>query len=126
MQRNAIQCSHCGKNFVRITDKTPLVNRSDGKRFHVTLFAGPDPRPKVSGGFDQGQLICDFVYAHDRFGPKNHTILVVVSIVDDNPDHVIHQIEAAADKLAELIETGNRLADLYTFNGRELISQALI
>ena len=114
MQVNAIECAHCGKRFVRITAQTPLVNRSDGKSFHVTLFAGPDPRPNGSGDFYDGQFVCDFVYAHDRFGPKNHTVIVVLTVVNEDPEQVLRQAEGAADKLAELISDGQKVEAVYT------------
>jgi hypothetical protein len=74
LQRNLIQCPHCEKRFVRFREQTPIVNRSDGVRFHLTLFAGPDPRPRFSAGFYKNQVICHFAYAHDQFGAKDHTV----------------------------------------------------
>ncbi|MFY9530044.1 MAG: hypothetical protein WBC04_19475 [Candidatus Acidiferrales bacterium] len=66
MQRNADKCAHCGEGFSRFTEKTPIVNRSDEKSFHVILFAEPT--------YHANQLICLFAYAHDRIGPKNHSL----------------------------------------------------
>jgi hypothetical protein len=83
----------------------------------VTLFAGPDPRTKFSGGFYFGQVICHFTYAHDQFGPKDHTVSVVVTHAEEDPEEVLRQVEDAADKLAELVETGYRLTAVYTFKG---------
>lgn len=86
MHRNLGQCPHCEKRFARITEQTPLVNRSDGMRFHVTLFAGPNPRPKFSGGFYNDQVICQFAYAHDRFGLRDHTVSVVIDHAEEDPE----------------------------------------
>lgn len=104
-----------------MTEQTPLVNRSDGIRFHVTLFAGPDPRTKFSGGFYDGQLICHFAYAHDRFGPKDRTVSVVITHAGGAPEEVLRQVEDAADKLAELVEGGQTLTAVYTFNDSTLM-----
>jgi len=98
-RRNVPVCPHCGKTFTRITPRTPLINRSDGALFHVTLFAGPGPRPKPSGGFHNHQVVCYFAYAHDRFGPKNHTISVVITHAKEEPEEVHQQVEDAADNL---------------------------
>lgn len=120
MQRNSSQCAHCGKTFVRITEQTPLVNRSDGKRYHLTLFSGPDPRPKQPRGSYIDQVICNFAYAHDQFGPENHSVVVVIDQVLKNPEQVIRQIEEAADKLAALVEEGHRLTAVYTLKHWQL------
>jgi len=88
--------------------------------FHVTLFAGPDPRRRFSGGFYPEQLICYFAYAHDQFGPRDHTVSVVITQAEEDPEEVLRQLEDAADKLAELLEAGQRLTAVYSFNGREL------
>jgi len=113
---------NCGKTFAQITPRTPLINRSDGVLFHLTLFAGPAPRPKSSGGFYSRQAVCYFAYAHVQLGPKNHTISVVITHTKEEPEEVHRQVEDAADKLAELIGRGDKPATIYTFNGRELIS----
>jgi len=89
-------------------------------RFHVTLFAGPDPRTKFSGGFYADQAICQFAYAHDQLGPKDRTVSVVITQAAEDPEEVLRDAEEAADKLAELVEQGERLTAVYTFNGREL------
>ena len=127
MQRNSSHCGHCGNTFVRITEQTPLVNRSDGKRFHVTLFSGPDPRPRVLGGFHDNEVICQFLIANERFGPNDHTVVVVIARAEKAPKEVLGQIEDAADKLAELVATdGLRLDAVYAFNDRRLTPEVPI
>jgi len=108
------------QTFARLTERTPLVNRSDGMRFHVTLFAGPDPRTKFSGGFYDDQVMCHFAYAHDQFGSKDRTVSVVIARAEQDPKEVLRQVEDAADKLAELVEAGHRLTTVYTFKGWQL------
>ncbi len=120
MHRNLGQCPHCEKRFARITEQTPLVNRSDGMRFHVTLFAGPNPRPKFSGGFYNDQVICQFAYAHDRFGLRDHTVSVVIDHAEEDPEKVLRQVEEAADKLAKLLEEEQRPTAVYTLKGWQL------
>jgi len=50
MDRNPERCAHCGELFIQV-EKVPFINRTNGKDFHVSLFAGPNPRPNASGGF---------------------------------------------------------------------------
>ncbi len=88
--------------------------------FHVSLFAGPDPRPKFSGGFYDDQVICYFTYAHVLFGFKDDTVSVVITCAEEYPDEVLRHIENAADKLAELVEEGHGLTAVYTFDVWEL------
>ena len=96
------------------------MNRSDGERFHVTLFAGPDPWPKISGGFHNDRVLCNFVYAHDVFGHEDHTAFVAVPRAGGVPEVILFHVEHAADKLAELLSEGSRPTATYTFNGRDL------
>lgn len=103
-----------------MTEQTPVINRSDGLRYHVTLFAGPDLRTKVSGGFYEDQVICYFAYAHDHFGPKEHTVSVVITHVGQDSEEVRRQVETAADKLAELVNDGQRPTAVYTLKGWQL------
>ena len=126
MLRDSFCCPHCGKAFVRLTEQMPLVNRSDGLHFHLSLFAGPDPRTKFGGGFYDDQVICNFAYAHDHFGPKIHTFLLVITHAEADPEKVLNQVEGAVDKLAELIEAGKRLTTVYTFDGQELTEGLLV
>jgi hypothetical protein len=97
-----------------------LVNRSDGELFHVMLFAGPYARAKFSGGYYDERLVCQFAYAHVKFGTKERTVTVVMSNAYKDAEGILNQVESAADKLADLFELGERLTAVYTFNGREL------
>jgi hypothetical protein len=121
LQRNADKCAHCGEGFFRLTKKTPIVNRSDGKSFHIGLFFGPDPRPSASGSYSPTQMICSFAYVHDRIGPDNHLIEVVMFHTKETGAELLRQVEEAADKLAELVASGQTLERAYTFDGGLLI-----
>jgi hypothetical protein len=121
LQRNVHKCAHCGERFSRLTEKTPTVNRSDGKSFHVGVFFGPDPGPSPSGDYSANQVICSFAYAHDRIGPDNHLVEVVMFRAKETAEELLHQVEEAADKLAELVELGKMLEHSYTFDKGQLI-----
>ena len=77
LQRNAETCAHCGESFVRV-QKTPLINRTDGESFHVSLFSGPSPRPNPAGGFFAKQVMCSFSYMHDHTGRQRKYLVVYI------------------------------------------------
>src|SRR5690348_14838991 len=116
MQRNSDKCGHCGRMFVR-ADGTAVVNRSDGKTFHVSLISGPDPRPDVSGGFQKDQAVCKFGYVSYFFGPNRCFLDVFIKHADDGRQGILQQIEGAADKIAEMVHAGHELAAAYTLDG---------
>jgi hypothetical protein len=117
MQRNSGKCGHCGRMFVR-TDRTSIVNRSDGKTFHVTLISGPDPSPLTSGGLHKNQAMCKFGYVHDRIGPKRYFLDVFIAYPDDGRQAMLQQVESAADKIADLMCEGRELGSTYAlYNG---------
>ena len=64
--------------------------------------------------------MCDFAYAHDQLGPKDHTVSVVIARAEEDPEDVLRQVEDAADKLADLVEEGNELTTTYTFDAGHL------
>lgn len=116
MQRNSDKCAHCGRMFVRV-DGTAVVNRSDGKTFHVSLISGPDPRPDVSGGFHKDQAVCKFGYVSYFFGPNRCFLDVFIKHANDGRQGILQQIEGAADKIAEMIHAGHELPAAYTLDG---------
>ena len=120
MQRNSDKCAHCGRIFTRVSKKIPLVNRSDETSFHLVLLSGPNPRPRLSGGFHSEQLMCDFVYAHDQIGPTNYFLVIFILRAGEDPDEVLHQIEEAADKISDLFQAGKKLEPAYTFHDGQL------
>lgn len=86
----------------------------------MTLFAGPEARPRVSGGFYDDQVVCYFAYAHDDLGPKDDTTSVVITHAAEDPEETIRQVEEAADKVAELVAESRRLTAVYTLAGWHL------
>jgi hypothetical protein len=114
LQRNAEKCAHCGRIFGRVSGKIPLVNRSDETSFHLVLLSGPNPRPRLSGGFHLDQLMCNFVYAHDQIGPTNYFLVIFILRSVGGRDEVRRQIEEAADKIADLLQAGKKIAPVYT------------
>jgi hypothetical protein len=100
---------------------TPIVNRSDGRTFHVSLYSGPNPRPRFSGGFYLEQMICGFGYAFDQIGAKTYFVLVIILLhAEEDTEEIVRQIEEAADQIAELVDEGQRLTAVYTFDGHQL------
>ena len=120
MQRNSSKCAHCGHNLYRLTEKTPVVNRSDEKTFHLALFFGPDPRSKSSGGYYPDQLVCNFTYVQDGLGPQTNFLLVLLLCAKESREEILRHVEDAADKIAELLEAGAHLESIYTFDRGEL------
>jgi hypothetical protein len=116
MQRNSNKCGHCQRMFVR-ADRTAVVNRSDGKTFHVSLISGPGPRPDVSGGFHEDQAVCKFGYVSDFLGPTRYSLDVFIKHVDEERQGMLQRIEGAADKIAELVHAGQELLPAYTLDG---------
>ena len=105
------ECAHCRELFMPV-GSTPLINRTDGRSFHVTLFVGPNPRENPAGGFFTDQSMCSFWYVHDRLGPARKYL--VVYILDTKTT-----VEELADMLAELVQEGVKLRALYTLaNGK--------
>jgi hypothetical protein len=94
LYRNSSDCPHCGRRFARCTEMTPIVNRSDGRTFHVSLYSGPNPRPRFSGGFYLEQLICGFGYAFDQIGAKTNGHCTIETENNEVPEF--------ANKLAKL------------------------
>jgi hypothetical protein len=116
VQRNSSKCAHCGHGFYRLSEKTPVVNRSDETTFHLTLFFGPDLRSKSSGGYYPGQLVCNFTYVQDQLGPQTNFLLVMILHATEFREDALQQVEDAADTIAELLKAGKQLEAIYTFD----------
>jgi hypothetical protein len=52
----------------RLNLETPVINRSDGSRFHLSLFSGAENVPTHSGRIAGNGLLGDFRCVHDEFG----------------------------------------------------------
>ena len=122
MHQNSKTCPHCGETFSRITDRIPIVNRWDGKTFHLVLFSVTYARPDSSASGYGQQIMCHFEYVLNRFGSDNKSVaLTILDAIPGTPE-TRYQIEAAADSLAELVKQGNRLEGAYSFDKGQLIS----
>jgi len=114
LRRNVETCLHCGESFAR-HQKTLLINRTDGKNFHLSLFWGPNPRPNRLGGFFDNQVICSFSYVRNQVGAERSYL--VLYIVDSTKT-----IDDGADLVAELLQKGEQLRGVYTLaDGQQLI-----
>ena len=102
LQRNSEKCAHCQFVFFRHT-QIPLINRSNGSTFHLTLFSEPGLRPISPGGYLPHVLTCNFAYTHDRIRTRNRFVAVVI-LAREKHGVGLDEIEDAADKLAELLE----------------------
>ena len=116
MHQNSDKCYHCGRMFVRI-EGTAIVNRSDGKTFHVSLVSGPEHRHSVSSGFHENQAMCKFGYVHDLIGPKRKSLDVFIRRANEGRQELLQQIERAADQIVRLVHAGRELEPTYTFDG---------
>ena len=121
LYQNSKTCPHCGETFSRITDKIPIVNRSDGKTFHLALFSLTYARSDCSDSRYGRQVICHFEYVHNGVGSDNE--FVALALLDASPatPETRHKVEDAADCLAELVKRGNRLERAYTLDKDQLI-----
>src|SRR3984893_148069 len=116
LHKNSGKCAHCGQLFFRLSRKTPIVNRSDGTSFHVSLVSGPDPEAGSTGGLFSGQMFCNFIYVDDRIGAENNELTIIIPRPGIIRSAVIRQVEEAADKLTELLAKGTKLEVVYTFD----------
>ena len=102
LQRNSEKCAHCQLVFFQHA-QIPLINRSNGSTFHLTLFSEPGLRPISPGGYLPHVLTCNFAYTHDRIRTRNRFVAVLI-LAGDKRGVGLDEIEDAADKLAELLE----------------------
>ncbi len=120
MYCNSLDCPHCGKRFTRWRKIGPIINRSDGRTFHLNLFLDLEPRPKASGGFYEAQALCYFTYTHAASGPKTFGVAVVIVELAEDLEQWLQQLEDIADQLAAVLEWGRRLAAVYTLENSQL------
>lgn len=114
MQRNSNKCAHCGKALVGLTEKVPAISRSDGKTFHVVLYAGPD--------LSSGRIVCCFVYVHDQLGPDNQYVAVNIVLPSKDRRRILQAAEVAADKIATTVQIGSKLASGYILDDGRLLA----
>jgi hypothetical protein len=118
--RNTDQCSHCGKIFVRTTTEIPLVNRSDGKSFHIELYSRPEQRSTRSTRFPS-QVVCSFTYVNEATGLTEGSVAVAMPNANESPEELLSDVEKVADKLEELAVQGKELEQAYTFDAGQLL-----
>jgi hypothetical protein len=102
MQRNMEKCGHCGLALER-PDDTPLVNRSDGRTFHLSLLS---KHVLHVSSVPAGTILCNFEYAFDQLEAR--PAVTVILLAGDRREVGIADIESVADKLAKLLDLGER------------------
>jgi hypothetical protein len=107
MQRNTDKCEHCGLILDR-PDDTPRVNRSDGRTFHLNLLS---KYVLEVSSVPAGTVICNFECAFDQ--PDEKLFVTVVVLAGDERGIGIDDIERMADKLAKLLESGQKPNSAY-------------
>ena len=108
----------------RLKLETPVINRSDGSRFHLSLFSGAEYVPAPSGGIAGNRLLGDFRCVHDEFGDSASPSIVVLTNPGDSHEGVRRQLEEAADQLAEVLQRNVRPSQRYDFDGVALEARA--
>ena len=126
MFKNFEICPHCeargfvGRPWVLGPD-TPTINRSDGARFHLQLFSGPESVRGPSGEIVAERLLCDFRWVHDAISGGTPIIsLLTLTNPGESRGGVLEQIEKAADLMAETLQRESWLAPDYDFDGSVL------
>jgi len=71
--------------------------------FHVGLFSGPYRREVVIRDLHYDQAICNFTYASNRIGSAPEYLVLAILHANASEEGLRRQMEAAADKLAELV-----------------------
>jgi hypothetical protein len=122
-------CPHCKAKRLpgalrRLKLETPVINRSDGSGFHLSLFSGAENVPTPSGGFAGNRLLGDFRCVQDEFGDSASPSIVVLTNPSDGREGVRRQLEEAADQLAELLQGNVLPSQRYDFDGIALEARA--
>jgi hypothetical protein len=120
MLSNFETCPHCvakGKSgsIWRMHERTPLISRSDGTTFHLTLFDGPGPLYVASGRTMSGRAAALFLYDSEALGLAGK-VLVIIRTANLRGAETIPAIESAADKIAEALESGHRPEQCYFYD----------
>lgn len=98
--------------------------RSDGSRFHLSLFSGAENVPTHSGGIAGNRLLGDFRCVHDEFGDSASPSIVVLTNAGDSREGVRRQLEEAADQSAQVLQGNVRPSQRYDFDGVALEARA--
>jgi len=97
-------------------EHTPIINRSDGKSFHLLLFDGPGLLYGKSGGVIAGRAAAIFNYASENIGQG--TVLVIIRTINRDREGTVDAMESVADELAKIIESENRPDERYFYDER--------
>ena len=108
----------------RLKLETPVINRSDGSRFHLSLFSGAENVPTHSGGIAGNRLLGDFRCVHDEFGDSASPSIVVLTNPGDSREGVRRQLEEVAAPFAEVLQANVRPSQRYDFDGVALEARA--
>ncbi|HMK28554.1 MAG TPA: hypothetical protein VK473_02645 [Terriglobales bacterium] len=118
VSKDFTDCPHCvlkGKprRLRPATHRTPHISRSDGRSFHVFLEESSISRP--SGGQEQ-EVVALFRYDLDPAREKSESTLVTIHPAGATTETVLAQLEYSADRLAAILESGQRLQKSYNWN----------
>jgi hypothetical protein len=92
------------------TQRTPHVSRSDGRSFHLFLEESNVSRP--FGGTEQ-EVVALFRYDSDPAGEKSESTMVRIQPAGASSDSVLGQLQQSADRLAAILQDGQRLQRIY-------------
>jgi len=125
MFSNFDSCPHCsgkGRTGVlpRLNESTPVVNRTDGKSFHLFLFDGPSVMHGNSGGIVAGRSSATFFYASGALNMPHGQTAVIVRTTDLDRRGVVGAVETAADLLSKILASGRRPESAYLYDSGQL------
>jgi hypothetical protein len=120
MHKNFSTCPHCVANgasgsIARMTSNIELISRSDGATYHLFLQDGPNLRYGRSGELIAGQMIATFRFAQDKHALKSEPVRILIKNAGRSRDEVTKQIEDVADRVAAVLQAGDKLVPSYTF-----------
>jgi hypothetical protein len=115
VERDFVICPHCAakgkhRELRAATKRTPHVTRSDGKGFHLYLEESVVSRPH---GATEPEVAALFRYDCDPAGEVSESSLVRIRPAGGAAEAVSMQLEQSADRLAEILQKGDRLAKTY-------------
>ena len=85
------------------------------------LFSGPYRREFASGDLHFEQVICNFSHVRGAGASVSEYLVLSILHAAKAEEALRGQIEAAADKLAEILVEGKKLGTSYTFQGDRLM-----
>jgi hypothetical protein len=123
--RNFNICPHCRANgrrdvLERLTERGPMISRSDGMLFHIVLGDRPIeyPQEKSTGHSDMKSV--GFWYLHEENAGLTESVVVILRKPPMGGVSLSRHIERVADELADRLRVSSRLACLYEYDGQQL------